>query len=258
MPVPPDPNEHIRDEGVAEAAPPPYDEGVKESPYRVDHGVAEAAPPPYDPDRFSVKVPPPPPPPPPPPIDEAKKFRHDHGVAEAAPPPYDKRRVPTPVDEPLKPPPPPFLHDHGVAEAAPPPYDRYRHDGGVAEAAPPPVDPYPIAALMQVELRTSPTVPLTMGGKRVQAPLRFKAGGQPIVIGDPGKPISARLRLLPRAGHGPTVRIESATPLTVRFQGNAASAPWTGTLPHVPGRHTILLENPETGDRIQVHLMLDD
>jgi hypothetical protein len=73
------PRDVIHDQGIAEAAPPPYDEvpvrppppppppppddAVLKAPYREDHGVAEAAPPPY---------------------------LHDHGIMEAAPPPYDR------------------------------------------------------------------------------------------------------------------------------------------------------------------------
>jgi radical SAM superfamily enzyme YgiQ (UPF0313 family) len=106
------------DDGVAEAAPPPYDlrndVGVAEAappPYDLRHdvGVAEAAPPPYD-----QRV-----------IDEP--FRQDVGVAEAAPPPYDDRvpfqpdaGTPVPIDR--------FRYDHGVAEAAPPPYRGGRDD----------------------------------------------------------------------------------------------------------------------------------
>lgn len=252
-PVPPD---HIRDEGVAEAAPPPYDELVP-PPYLFDHGVAEAAPPPHDP----VRVKPPPPPPPPPPIDELKKFRHDHGVAEAAPPPYDKRRGPVDPLEDVPPPvkPPPFLHDHGVAEAAPPPYDRYRHDGGVAEAAPPPYDKqrlHEVPAPMHAELRTTPAVRLTVAGRPSSTQLRIEANGAPVTIGVPGAPISARLRLTARRNGGPTARIDSAAPLVVRYQGNTGKTPWTSSLPYVPGTHSITLENPATGDKLVVHLTL--
>lgn len=73
-----------QDEGIAEAAPPPYDPVTKDS-YLHDPGVAEAAPPPY---RVPVKPP----------------YLHDHGVAEAAPPPYDRYRQVTPIEEPEKPP----------------------------------------------------------------------------------------------------------------------------------------------------------
>jgi hypothetical protein len=72
--------DHIRDEGVAEAAPPPYEEPVKAPPYLHDQGIAEAAPPPYGPV----------------PEDEVltKRYRHDEGIAEAAPPPFDKVQEP--------------------------------------------------------------------------------------------------------------------------------------------------------------------
>jgi hypothetical protein len=77
VPMEPD---HIRDEGVAEAAPPPYEEPVKAPPYLHDQGIAEAAPPPYGPV----------------PEDEVltKRYRHDEGIAEAAPPPFDKVQEP--------------------------------------------------------------------------------------------------------------------------------------------------------------------
>jgi hypothetical protein len=222
VPVPADPvPDHIRDEGVAEAAPPPYDVPVK-----------------------------PPPPPPPPP------FREDQGVAEAAPPPYDVRRRVTPIEEPVKP--PTFRHDVGVAEAAPPPYDRYRHDVGVAEAAPPPIDLYPTVAQSSVELRTTPAVPLTVGGQPVAMPYRFEVGGAPVVVGAPGAPISARLRLIARRGRGLTLQIDSPAPLTVRFRGSAGSTPWTGALPPVPGSQSLTLENAATGDRIVVRLTLGE
>lgn len=83
------------DDGVAEAAPPPYDDGerrVEEFRREVGNdGVVLTDPLPNDPDATTpdagVVQPP---------------FRHDVGVAEAAPPP--------------------FRYDEGVAEAAPPPY----------------------------------------------------------------------------------------------------------------------------------------
>ncbi len=73
VPVEPD-RTVVHDQGIAEAAPPPYDTHVKPPPieppvkkppppYRHDTGIAEAAPPPY---------------------------LHDRGIAEAAPPPYDR------------------------------------------------------------------------------------------------------------------------------------------------------------------------
>lgn len=100
--------QHTHDEGIAEAAPPPYDEPV----FIPDNGVAEAPPPPVDgPDggttRFST---------PPPPLDTpdaGTRFVPDEGVAEAAPPPFDDRR---------------FIRDEGVAEAAPPPFPEPRPD----------------------------------------------------------------------------------------------------------------------------------
>lgn len=80
------------DHGVAEAAPPPYDDPLlrPEGPTGRDDGVVVTDPLPNDREQVDAGTPTPP-------------FRHDDGVAEAAPPP--------------------FRYDEGVAEAAPPPYD---------------------------------------------------------------------------------------------------------------------------------------
>ncbi len=82
------------DDGVAEAAPPPYDQRFHtDDSLRQDHGVAEAAPPPYDQRVVTDELPP---------VDTepdagtpVQQFRYDDGVAEAAPPPYPDRYKPT-------------------------------------------------------------------------------------------------------------------------------------------------------------------
>ena len=113
-PVPPPPEPPAKEPARTESKQPQQGPWVPVEPdYVRDEGVAEAAPPPYDP----VK---------PPPIEEPVKvptpFLHDHGVAEAAPPPYDERVV-RPDDEVLT---KRYRHDQGIAEAAPPPYDRIK------------------------------------------------------------------------------------------------------------------------------------
>jgi len=93
------------------------------SPMRHDHGVAEAAPPPYD-DRMIETEPDAGPPDAAPPADAATDVRVDDGVMEAPPPPLDPVREDEGVAEAA---PPPYddrvRFDKGVAEAAPPPYE---------------------------------------------------------------------------------------------------------------------------------------
>jgi hypothetical protein len=247
VPVEPEPD-HVRDEGVAEAAPPPYDDEVK-PPFLIDHGVAEAAPPPYD-EETRVK---PPPPPPPPPFNRTKeKYRMDHGVAEAAPPPYDRRRVP--IEEPVKP--PPFLHDHGVAEAAPPPYDRYRHDNGVAEAAPPPYEDRGPVRIHSLQLQTSPAVPLYVDGQRVEPPFQLPMNGKPMVIGDSSVwPYSVRLRAVERPKNALLLILDSDQPLLVKGDGKVSGPPWRVVLPAIERPFKVVLQNPATGATLVLRLL---
>ncbi|MDH5491666.1 MAG: B12-binding domain-containing radical SAM protein [Myxococcales bacterium] len=92
--------------------------------YAADDGVAEAAPPPYD---ESVG-------------GEVHVGPMDAGVqaSDGGPRRYDLRGRDAGISDPDE---QRFLYDDGVAEAAPPPYDdRLRMDDGVAEAAPPPLE----------------------------------------------------------------------------------------------------------------------
>ncbi|HSN15415.1 MAG TPA: cobalamin-dependent protein [Anaeromyxobacteraceae bacterium] len=223
-----------------------------------DRGIQEAPPPPMD--RRPPPVPPSPPaaqqpapgdPPPPPqqgpwvPVpDPATDFVRDEGVAEAAPPPFDE-------PEPVK---PPYLHDRGVAEAAPPPY---LHDHGVAEAAPPPYDRYrPALSAARYDVRTTPAVPLAFRGHPVSGPQRLAAGDPPLFIGDATTPIRATVRILPR-GPEATVRVESAQPLSVTFEGKGGATPWSASLPRREGAPvTLLLSDPATAARVVVRLTL--
>ncbi|HSM91512.1 MAG TPA: cobalamin-dependent protein [Anaeromyxobacteraceae bacterium] len=238
-----------------------------------DRGIQEAPPPPMD--RR-------PPPVPPPPHDQDATSEtgpqqspwvpvpdpvvvHDQGIAEAAPPPWRERVVKPPPPPP--PPPPPFREDVGVAEAAPPPWEGptggpvleppFRHDQGIAEAAPPPIDRYPaIQAHRRVEVRTSPTIPITREGQPLPMPLRVQAGDPPFLVGGPGSPVSARMRVLPRGRGAPALRVESSAPLRIHFRGEQASAPWTGQLP--AGPQALVLEDPATGRRVTVRLSLTE
>ncbi|MDF1563439.1 MAG: radical SAM protein [Deltaproteobacteria bacterium] len=162
---------------------------------KVDHGVAEAAPPPYD---EVYDGPPPAPQDPPPqahedtsvihdgnaygppsdaearsagastpalapaparPAKQKERVRRVDGVAEAAPPPFDEIEV--------------LRRQDGVAEAAPPPFDDelIRLQDGVAEAAPPPFDPPPPPpppperlGTGQLYLSTRPEVDISVDG----------------------------------------------------------------------------------------------
>jgi hypothetical protein len=208
-------------------------------------------PPPVPPSPPEAQQPAPVEPPPPPqqgpwvPVpDPATDFVRDEGVAEAAPPPFD-------VPEPVK---PPYLHDQGVAEAAPPPY---LHDQGVAEAAPPPYDRYRSApSVARYDVRTTPALPLAFRGRPVSGPMRLAVGDPPLFLGDATTPIRATVRILPR-GPEATVRVESAQPLSVTFEGKGGSTPWSASLPRREGSPvTLLLSDEATAARVVVRLTL--
>jgi radical SAM superfamily enzyme YgiQ (UPF0313 family) len=197
---------------------------------------------------------------------------HDRGVAEAAPPPLDRT--------PSGPPPPPreaaacvvspapapaqpvvapeerrFRHDQGVAEAAPPPY---RHDLGVAEAAPPPYRPVRPTSAPSFQIRTVPAVPLRFRAALVAQPFAYPAGSKdPLVVGDGKGPVPLLARIsVSSAGPGATrVVIESDEPLTVRCGDTSTATPARVLLRgDGAGARVLLLENPRSTARVEVHV----
>ena len=112
--------QYSHDDGVAEAAPPPYYDTVGHEDEPVDAGTQGEN---GDLVRYDMRG-----------VDSGTGTVVDAGVVlitvDAGTP---DTGVAVPDDR--------FQYDDGVAEAAPPPYDdRFRYDHGVAEAAPPPVD----------------------------------------------------------------------------------------------------------------------